>query len=338
MAIKIEDLLQEFPEAKVVETSDHTEYYVHCRRHHKKGGKYKMSINAETGVYYCHDCKATGNVISEFLDVTNQFAIYRVDRSDQERIQIEKKEYNKKEWKDGIPSPGDLMDLSDLSSDHPAIRYLTERKVDQELANKFGVCYCRAGQYKFFNGAGTTSGRLIFPIYMRNTLEGWQARIIETKTKRGRRATWKGEDCGWTYPILGSDGNWSDVGVPKYYTCPGMKRNKALFNFDKAISEGRDFVVVVEGPIDAIKVKDHCVATLGSQITQQQIRILKSNWNKIILILDNDVDTESKNFQKIIAELSDGVDFSYFKLEGGLDPGGMETKEIWEEIEKHCSI
>lgn len=327
-------ILKEFPEARESDSSGHLEYYVHCRRAHKKGGIYKMSINSETGVYYCHDCGATGNVENDYLDVTSQFQSFAIARDDVAHAKRERR--NLKEWQDGIPTPGDLMKLSDLDDEHPAIIYMMKKRdINKDMMASHGLMYCSSGQFKFSGGLGTTSGRIIFPIYMSGVLIGWQARQVETTTPKGRRAVWHGEKEGWIYPIKSEDGfSWSDNAVPKYYTCPGMKRYAALFGFDKALAQGKDFVVVVEGPIDCIKVGQKCVATLGSKITNQQIRLIRSNWNQIVWILDQDIDVESKWFKGVEADMSNeaGNNLYHMKMKTAKDPGELSKEEIWKEI------
>jgi len=230
-----------------------------------------------------------------------------------------------------------LIKITDLNEDHPAAVYIKNRGISNELADIYGLMYCDVGQYKFSGGLGTTSGRVIFPVYMGGKLRGWQARVVDTTTVRGRRAVWHGEKQGWIYPIKNEDESWSDYGVPKYYTCPGMKRYEALFGFDRAVLHGQDTVVVVEGPVDCLKVGQKCVSTLGSKITNQQIRFIVEHWDNIIWILDRDIDTESKWFKGVEAELSkDSKSLCWFKMDTAKDPGEMSSEDIWKEINIKC--
>jgi hypothetical protein len=138
------------------------------------------------------------------------------------------------------------------------------------------------------------------------------------------------------YPTKLEDGSWSDRAVPKYYTCPGMKRFAALFGFDIAMEKSKDStVVVVEGPVDCLKVGGSGVATLGSKITNQQIRIITANWSEIIWILDQDIDTDSKWFDGVSIELSRANTLHYLKMQTAKDPGELSTEQIWEEIAQH---
>jgi DNA primase len=295
--ISLEQIQKYFPEARNSNSSGHDEFYVHCRREHKKGGVYKMSINAESGVYYCHDCGATGNVINDYIDGMSAFDMYSVNREDQSNKHVQKRRFDQF-WEKEVPLPGDLRSCESLDEDHPVKIYLKRRNINNKEMEKFELMYCSSGLIKFCNGIGTTAGRIIFPIRMGGELVGWQARVVDGSTKSGRRAVWHGESKGWFYPVKSDDGTtWSDHGVPKYYTCPGMPRSKALFNFDNALRQGKDMVVVTEGPIDCMKVGDKSVCTFGSKISDQQIRIIKANWESIIWLLDADIDTESKWFE-----------------------------------------
>ena len=317
-------------------SSGHAEYVVHCKKPHRKGGKYKLSINGETGAFMCNDCGWKGNAMVEFFDEGSQFfsgmKIYRNSEPPDQSTTF--RSLNQIEWKDSIPSPGKMQEIETLPDGHPALVYLYERGITIKDCKTFNIKYCVRGYYNFCSRLGTTSGRLIFPIYMSNKLVGWQARQIESNTQR--KQVWRGEDNGWWSPdkIKLSDGkdSYSDYEVPKYYTCPGMHRSRALLNFDNA-SKNSDEVVVVEGPVDCIKVGEKSVATFGKRLTKDQIRILKSNWSSVLMILDSEVDTE-ENWFKQLEDSFDGIYFSWMKLEGFDDPGSATKAEIWKQINK----
>ena len=169
---------------------------------------------------------------------------------------------------------------------------------------------------------------------MNNVLMGWQARQIEDKGENGTRFVWKGEDLGWERMAKisspGEDDRWEDSDVPKYYTCPGMQRSKSLFNFDNAI-KNEEFVVVTEGPIDCLKTGLNSVATFGKKLTRDQIRILCSNWPKILMILDQDVSTEDEWFKNLESSFK-GVYLLTMHLDGFKDPGDAPRSEIWKQI------
>lgn len=339
MSLEIETVSEIFPEVRTSTASGHLEYIVHCPKFHRKGGKYKLSINADSGAFICHDCGYTGSAFVDFFDLGAQFFRgFKINRSDTTQNTYTSRLpfiRHRKEWKDGIPSPGILKKISSLDLDHPAVEYLELRKISPDQADNFGIKYCRDGYFNFSSKMGTTSGRLIFPVFMSNKLTGWQARQIELNTKKNRYV-WKGDEVGWwDVPKITTSTNdikYQDYEVPKYYTCPGMQRSRCLLNFDSAI-KNKKFVVVVEGPIDCIKVGKNSVATFGKRLTKDQIRILCSNWSHILMLLDGEVD-EKEDWFKMLEKSFDGVYFNYMKLNGFNDPGEASSGEIWKQITK----
>lgn len=336
MTISKETILKTFPEAKVSTSSGHVEYVVHCRKYHRKGGRYKLSINAESGVFMCNDCGWKGNALFEFFDEGAQFfsgmKIYR--KTEETELTSSIQSYNQVEWSDGVPSPGVLSPMTSLDSAHPAVEYLTHRGVTKQDCELYDIQYCSKGYYNFCSRLGTTSGRIIFPIYMSNKLVGWQARQVDKNN--GKRLVWKGEESGWWEPkpikLSNGDKAYIDYEVPKYYTCPGMHRSRSLLNFDYAL-ENTELVVVVEGPIDCVKVGKNSVATFGKKLTKDQIRILKSNWSNVLMILDEEVDTNQQWFKELENSF-DGVYFLWMKLSNYEDPGSATREEIWKQIKQ----
>jgi len=335
MSLQIETVESVFPEVRVSSHGDHTEYIVHCRKFHKKGGKYKLSINADSGVFICHDCGWVGNAFSQFFDEASQFfSGMQVHRTDN-KVHLSRGLYlnTKKEWQDGVPSPGEMHNISALKNGHPALKYLNERNISHSLADESGIKYCSKGYFDFCSRMGTTSGRIIFPVFMNKKLMGWQARQIEVKANESR-FIWKGETQRWweTQIIELSTGEkkYEDYNVPKYYTCPGMQRSSCLLNFDSA-TNNRNFVVVVEGPIDALKVGKNSVATFGKQLTNNQVRLIKSNWSRVLMILDSEINPNEEWFRKLEKNFQ-GVYFIYMKLTGFHDAGEADSKTIWKQI------
>lgn len=94
--------------------------------------------------------------------------------------------------------------------------------------------------------------RIIIPFYFRNKVVGWTARYAGTPP----------------------------AGTSRYFN--SELQLGYLFNCDALYKQNRKFVVVVEGPFDAIAIDG--VATLGSELSKEQIAWLNSSdLEKIIL-------------------------------------------------------
>jgi len=339
MQLTLEQVRSVFPEVRPSSSMGHEEYYVHCRERHKKGGVYKMSINADTGYYYCHDCGTHGNAFDDFFSQTSVFMPGRariIRDSSTEGAESTVRQYHKKRiWKGEVPLPGKMQTALSLEEGHPAKEYLIkERGLSEKDIDDFHLEYCTTGYFKVAS-IGTTAGRIVFPLYMCDELIGWQARYLEKKDSKGKKFVWNEAIKDWKHIPMGEDGRYEDFFIPKYYMPPGMPRSRALLNYDNAKLASRDFVVVVEGPIDCMKVGIHGIATLGSTITQQQARIIKACWCNIIWILDSEIDTEGEKFKRILDDLEqDGNHVVYMKMDGVHDPGDATHKQIAEQVKQ----
>jgi hypothetical protein len=100
-----------------------------------------------------------------------------------------------------------------------------------------------------------------------------------TETKFDRRVIipffWQGEIVGYTARL-------AIRGNPKYFTSTPAGY---VFNMDRQ-TEDRKFVIVTEGPFDAIAVDG--VAILGSDIGDAQVDLIESLNKQVIMMPDND--------------------------------------------------
>lgn len=100
-----------------------------------------------------------------------------------------------------------------------------------------------------------------------------------TETKFDKRVIipffWKGDIVGYTARL-------TVCGNPKYFTSTPQG---FVFNMDGQ-TEDRKFVIVTEGPFDAIAIGG--VAILGSDINDSQVDLIESLNRQVIMVPDND--------------------------------------------------
>jgi len=283
-----------------------------CLRYGKTPDKsYKLYINPtfRGGVYNCYRCPASGTV-GELLGKING-----------EEVAVQKKEAP---LPTNVAPPGQMVDLTQLEADHPAIAYLTRRRSrvfdPAYMSYYFGVQYCAVGQ-RFGNEVDflfDTTNTLIFPVYMFGDLVGWQARMLDepeslTDEFLEMKRFPKNEDGEWILP-------------PKYYTSPGFPKGRVIYNFD--LARRHEVGVVSEGTFDVAAIGTPGMATLGKGITEYQARLLKTYFNKVVVALDPDASKESS---AIVANLRMSIDVYEMEL-GEQDPGDMLTDDIWKNI------
>lgn len=117
--------------------------------------------------------------------------------------------------------------------------------------------------------------RIIIPFYHRDKTVGWTARY-----------------CG-TPP----------AGVPRYYNSD--LQSGYLFNCDALDKPSRKYVILTEGPFDAIAIDG--VAALGSTLSKQQISWLRSSGKEIIVLPDR----QARNQGLIDTALEEGWSVSF---------------------------
>lgn len=276
-----------------------------------KDTKYKLSMNPEKGVYQCWRCEAAGLISSLYKEFSASSGSSRDNAQDNSRARRDP------------AMPGVVVPVNSMEPDSMPVRYLRARGFDPDiLYNYMGVYYCPEG--RVFGGVFNTTNTIVFPVFEAGKAAGWQARLLYDP----ERLTPK--ECE-TYG-LEKDDEGEYMRPPKYFTSPGLDKGKTLMNYDMARA-GRG-VVVVEGPFDMVSVGPCSVAALGKGVSDDQIRILSTYWDVVVLILDpGDADDKTKELALKLASRTMCVPL---RLEGYSDPGSAATTSIWLQIDAAC--
>ncbi len=161
--------------------------------------------------------------------------------------------------------------------------------------------------------------------------KGWQARQIEYVQREdemtGEKVVWDGNSWRQFHKI---NGVWEDKHVPKYYTMPLMERSQVLYNFQTAL-QNKEFVAVVEGPLDVLRTGSSVVGTIGKSVSMAQANMIKTNWDKAFIIRDPGVSETDPQFKRLLINLS-GIPVVHLTLEGKKDPGSTPRESTWRQI------
>jgi len=279
--------------------------------------KFKCWININKGCFHCWRNESHSGKIYKLLNIKPEDIPKASFMEEREKMQLEQ----------SSTSPGVLIPLTSLPNDHPAIQYLTTvraRPFDpQYLEKNFGVKYCSQGRKLGKPEEGfwfDTTNTLIFPVYMQGILVGWQARLLynpDNLTDTDMKIM--------GFPYI----NGEYIKPPKYYTTP-FPKGQVLYNFDNAVKY--NMVVVSEGVFDVFSLGNRGVGTFGTGISEQQLNLLKTYWDTVILLLDPDVKNDKKKY--IINNLKRSVEVIDVVLKDK-DPGDMDSNELWAIITQH---
>lgn len=142
------------------------------------------------------------------------------------------------------------------------------------------------------------------------------------------------------YKLVGFIGrainSWQE---PKYLYNKGFKRAEVLFNLNNA--KMSDSVYVCEGSLDAIRIAQsgyiNVVATLGAQVSEKQIKMLRRYFDEINIFSDND--DAGHSMRDAIINGCRGKRMYQVPIPDGLkDPGDMTVDQIHNAIQNKINI
>ena len=174
-----------------------------------------------------------------------------------------------------------------------ALEYLKKRDISDDLVENFGIGYTLPDwdllvkyleKNRFSKEGLVESGLAILRENKSGLYDRFRSRIIfPIFDTRGR--------------IMGFGGRNLDKSLPKYINSPETliyKKGENLYGLhiarEKIKSEG--YCIITEGYIDVITAHKfgfvNCVASLGTALTEKQLRIIKGLTEKIIFVYDSD--------------------------------------------------
>lgn len=120
---------------------------------------------------------------------------------------------------------------------------------------------------------------------------------------------------------------------PRYLYNKGFKRANVLFNIQNA--KAYPSCIIVEGSVDTMMVHQagfpNVVATLGAQVSEYQIKLIKKYFDEVIIFSDND--EAGMAMATAIMNSCLGKKISVAKIpDGKKDPGEMSKEEITNSI------
>lgn len=135
--------------------------------------------------------------------------------------------------------------------------------------------------------------------------------------------------------ILGFGARVLDNSLPKYINSPETPvyikgRNLYGLNFAKDAIRENDYAVIVEGYLDFIipfqEGLKNIVASSGTALTIEQIRLLKRYTHNIIMVYDGDSAGEMATLRALDMFIEEGVNVKVVSLPLGLDPDSFVRK------------
>jgi len=309
-----------------------------CPFHHEKTPSFIVSPDKQ--IYHCFGCNSGGNVFNflkeyekiDFIDAVKMLA---------EKTGVKLPEYGARNDQDAsivstLYSINDIAAnyysnmLEKTSSSSESKRYIAKRGLDAAVIKKFRVGYADSSwkslldylsgrgikQDMILNAGLVTKGkdsscydlfrnRVVFPIFdARDKVIGFGARVM-------------------------------DETLPKYINSPETavyRKGQHLYglNFAKADIKEKNFAIITEGYLDVITCHQYgvnnAIASLGTALTTEQIRLLKRYTHNVVMLYDADKAGEMASLRGLDLFLEEGMNVKVATLEEGHDPDSFLRK------------
>ena len=315
-------------------------YVALCPFHNEKTPSF--SINPETGLYHCFGCGVSGNVFQFLMGVEDVGFVDAVERLAR-RAGIEiafldeaPADRRRRQLRPRIEAV--LARARDFFTDRllraedagGARGYLRSRGYDRDVAVRFGVGWAPAARdalVAHLRSAGFREEEIAEAgVALRDGGGGLHDQL------RGRVVFTISDPQG--QPI-GFGGRALEAAGPKYLNTPETMlyhKSSVLYgmNWAKADVVARDEVVVVEGYTDVIGFHlagaTNTVATCGTALGDQHLRLLKRFTPHVVLAFDGDTAGEAATEKVFEATSRLGLDVRVALLPRGTDPAELAAE------------
>ena len=315
--------------------SSGSDYVGLCPFHGEKTPSFRVSPTWRT--YHCFGCDAGGSVI-DFLMASDNLAFPEAVTALAERY--------------GIPLPnsgareegGRSMEAlsagrdyyADLLRNRPegesARQYMTERNFDQADWSAFELGFALDGWQGFLDHAlskGFSQEDLLASGLVRLGKSGRPFDMLRKRVvfpianERGR-------------PIAFGGRVIDPLDEPKYINTPETRhyrKGKVLFGLSQGLPSLREKkqALLVEGYLDVMRLHQHgfqeAVATCGTSLTEEHIKILERHVSKAVLLFDGDEAGIKAALRSAPLFLNQGVEARVCLLPDGMDPDDFLIRE-----------
>lgn len=332
--LNISDIVDVISESVILKKAG-MNYFGLCPFHSEKTPSF--SVNPGKQIFHCFGCSAGGNVLSylmkyhgiSFPEAVKMAArrynieLENADLSPSIKKEIELKEVLFRINKTVMGYYHDFLNGS-KQAEH-ARNYLKKRGISEDIIQEFKLGYSPEDW--------DTIVRLFKKNKISNEKAAQSGLVLERKQRQGFYDRFRNRII---FPIFdvnmqvaGFGGRVMDDGIPKYLNSPETpvySKSRILYGLHSAKQFCRQegFVYIVEGYFDFLSLYQqgikNTVASLGTALTSDHVRILKGYSTRMVLVFDSDAAGISAAKRSIKTFLKEGVDIRILVLPDGNDP------------------
>jgi len=295
-------------------------------------------VNPDRQIFHCFGCGVGGDVFTFLMKIENLNFPEALEKLANRVHVILPKRSGDREGEKTKSRKEKLYEICQLAAQfytknfkEPKIgeiarKYMAGRGFDSQVIEQYGVGYATEGWQSLFDDLSKKG-------YSTDLL---YASGLVTKNREGRPFDLFRKRV--IFPILNSQGKViafggraiSNQDIPKYLNSPETeifkKRDElyGLYQAKKHVDSDKSQLFVVEGYLDLIRLVQsgflNSVATLGTSLTQDHVRLLRRYVMEAVLVYDGDRAGESASIRGIDVFLEEGMNVKLLSLPSGLDP------------------
>jgi DNA primase len=317
-----------------------------CPFHQEDSPSFK--VNPQMQSWYCFGCERSGDVFTfvELIEKTDKRGALQMLA---ERAGVELKKLSP-EQKERSDSRRRLLAMLKLAAQYyeyvlwstPAgeigRRLLADRDVGEETARRFQLGYAPAGRgfAEYLRAKKRSLADAQEAGLMRRDGSDFFAQrlVIPIRDERG-------QPLAFTARTVRSDEPRKYINSPE---TPAYVKGRVVFGLDLARDEiaGRGHAVLMEGQFDVITAHQfglkNAVASSGTALTDDQVRLLKRFTDELLLVFDSDRAGRSAAFKAVELAAAHQMRTRVATIIGAKDPdeflraAGEEAPKRWEEL------
>ena len=317
-----------------------------CPFHQEDSPSFKVDPQRQS--WYCFGCERHGDVFTfvELIEKTDKRGALQLLA---ERAGVELQQLSP-EQKERVDSRKRILAMLKLAAQYyeyvlwsipagePGRRLLEQRQVSEETARRFQLGYAPAGrgfaEYLRAKKRSLTDAQ-VAGLMRRDGADFFAERlVIPIRDERG-------QTLAFTARTVRADEQRKYINSPE---TPAYIKGRVIFGLDLAREEvtKRGHAVLMEGQFDVITAHHfgvlNAVASSGTALTEDQVRLLKRFTDELLLVFDADRAGRSAARKAAVLVASQGMRTRVATMPDGLDPdeflrsAGPDAAARWEEL------
>jgi len=343
-ATRVEDVVGDFVTLK----RRGANYLACCPFHNEKTPSF--TVSPSKGFYYCFGCKKGGSAVTFLMDHENLSYVDALKYLAQKyHIEVEDKEETAEEIASRQRSESLLLvseyaarffssNLKTPEGHALGYNYFRNRGLEDSTIEKFGLGWCPSDRYALLNSAREAGYKEEYLVDTGLCIRTEEGKVYD---RFHDRAIFPIYSVSGRIIAFGGRTLRTDKIVAKYVNSPETEiyvKNKSLYGiwFAKNQIAKEDKCILVEGYLDVISMHQlgitNVVASSGTSLTIEQIRLIKRFTENVTIIYDGDWAGIHAALRGIGLVLAEGLNVKIVLLPDGKDPDDFSHSHTQEEF------